>query len=92
MLGFFLSPRARPGHREIPRLVDIARLPACAVGQNGYMAMPMHCTGTLIWFDVPNDDGGIDALVECSDCGYLIVSGSLLDERHYDAPLLRSSA
>jgi hypothetical protein len=65
---------------------------AFAPRQNGGMAMLAPCTGTLIWYDVPDESGGIDALLECSDCGYFLVSGSLLDERHYDAQVLRSSA
>jgi hypothetical protein len=49
------------------------------------------CTGTLLWFPVLPDERFPDegAIIACSDCGYVIVSGSLLDERHHDAQVLR---
>lgn len=53
--------------------------------------MPTHCTGTLLWFDVPADDRfEASAILLCSDCGYVIVSGSLLDARHSDSQVLRA--
>ena len=53
--------------------------------------MPPPCTGTLLWFPVPADVRFLDesAILVCSDCGYLIVSGSLLDDRHHDSQVIR---
>lgn len=54
--------------------------------------MPSPCTGTLIWFDVPADPrfNSEAAIVCCSDCGYIAVTGSLLDARHAESPVLRA--
>lgn len=43
------------------------------------------CPGPLIWFDATPSA----AIVECATCGYACVTGSLLDDAHADAPLLR---
>jgi hypothetical protein len=43
------------------------------------------CPGPLVWFDVTPDA----AIVECARCGYFSITGSLLDEAHAAAPLLR---
>jgi hypothetical protein len=48
------------------------------------------CTGQLLWFDVAaTDRHPASGLAECSDCGAVFVAGSLLDERHADANVLR---
>jgi hypothetical protein len=62
-----------------------------ALGTDDVM-LPQPCTGTLIWFPVPADDRFADeaALALCSDCGYIVVTGSLLDERHAESPVVRA--
>lgn len=54
--------------------------------------LPQPCTGTLIWFPVPADHrfSSEAAIALCSDCGYIVVTGSLLDERHTDSPVIRA--
>ena len=54
------------------------------------MSAPLACTGTLLWYDVPFHDGPDGAVLECSDCGYLVVAGTPLDERHVESQVLRS--
>ena len=54
--------------------------------------LPSPCTGTLIWFPVAADDRFTEeaAICLCSDCGYVIVTGSLLDARHAESPVIRA--
>lgn len=49
------------------------------------------CPGPLVWFDVPvlRDGEQPAAILECSRCSYVMVSGSFLDPRHAMAPVLR---
>jgi len=50
------------------------------------------CTGTLLWFCVPEDARFLEAaVIECSACGYLVVTGSFFDERHVDRPIMRAN-
>ena len=62
-----------------------------ALGTDDVM-LPQPCTGTLIWYPVPADARFADeaALALCSDCGYIVVTGSLLDERHAESPVVRA--
>ena len=54
------------------------------------MTRPQPCFGFLLWFEVPADDQfESSAIVVCSDCGALFVSGGVLDERHFDAQVYR---
>lgn len=43
------------------------------------------CPGPLVWFDVPPDA----AILECSACGYVIITGSYHDEAHALTPLMK---
>lgn len=55
------------------------------------MSAQTPCTGTLLWYDVPFDDRPDSAVLECSDCGYVVVAGTFLDERHAESQVLRSA-
>jgi hypothetical protein len=56
------------------------------------MAAPNECTGTMILFTVPADARFPDegTIAECSDCGYVTITGGPLDERHRDAQVIRA--
>lgn len=55
------------------------------------MTNPTLCTGTLLWFCVPEDGRFLEAaVIECSECGYIVVTGSFLDERHTGVPVMRA--
>jgi len=56
------------------------------------MAAPNACTGTMILFTVPADTRFPDegTIAECSDCGYVTITGGPLDERHRDAQVVRA--
>lgn len=43
------------------------------------------CPGPFIWYDA--DDGG-GAVLECSACGHITVTGNFHEARHADTPLL----
>lgn len=43
------------------------------------------CEGPLIWYDV--EAGG--AILECSHCDYIVVSGGMNDAEHLQTPLIR---
>jgi hypothetical protein len=51
-----------------------------------------RCTGTIIWHDVDAVPGrwNASAVLECSDCDYLVCSGNFHDERHSQCPLLHA--
>jgi len=50
------------------------------------------CTGTLLYFPVAPDNRFTSeaAIVLCSDCGFMSVSGGELDARHTDAQVVRA--
>lgn len=45
----------------------------------------MTCTGPLVWFEAPPDA----AILECAQCGYIVVTGTPHDDRHANTDLLR---
>lgn len=50
----------------------------------------MNCPGPMVWFDVPSDDQhDPGAVLECSACGAINVTGQPLDRAHALTPLLR---
>jgi hypothetical protein len=54
--------------------------------------MPLPCTGTLIWYTVPADTrfSSEAAIAYCSHCAYIVVTGSPLDARHAESPVVRA--
>ena len=46
--------------------------------------MSHRCEGPLVWHDAP----GPAAILECQ-CGYMVISGSLLDKAHTRTPVIR---
>jgi hypothetical protein len=53
------------------------------------MCAPLHCTGTLLQHDVPADGRfPAAAVLQCSDCGEVFITGTTPDERHHDAPVM----
>ncbi len=44
------------------------------------------CEGPLIWYEVGQ---GESALVRCTACGYIVISGGYNDHAHSAAPIMR---
>lgn len=49
------------------------------------------CPGPLVWFTVPKRGEHVEwaGILECSACGYVIVSGNFNDEAHAETPFIR---
>lgn len=45
------------------------------------------CPGPLIWYDVAGSPPA--AILECYACRYLVVTGTLHDDRHAATPIMR---
>jgi len=47
------------------------------------------CDGPLVWFDVDMLDGSKQAILECGNCPYIVVTGNWNDHRHNETPVLK---
>lgn len=50
-----------------------------------------YCPGPLVWFDLDDDPDHPAAVLECSHCEYVIVTGTFHDAAHSGTPMLRGA-
>lgn len=43
------------------------------------------CPGPLIWYHITTGGG----VMECACCGYIVVSGNLIDDDHVETAVMR---